>query len=995
MSSDVKGSINFQDLMLHRIHEILLVASPYDAFILEEDGRLTQQILYEYLGMNLSYAPRVWLAKNAKTGLKQLAERSYDLVIVMMRISDMDPITFGEEVKKTYPDKPVILLAFDESEISMLPQKRLAKTIDKVYIWSGNANVFPAIIKNIEDKMNMERDYKIAGIRSIVMVEDNPRYYSIVLPLIYRTALSHARSLISRSLSDTDRLLLFRARPKILLASNYEEAIDIYEKYRHNILGFISDIQFPKNKKLNQNAGLKLARYIRENDSDMPIVLQSTNSEHKEAAINANTTFIHKKSSSLIQELKNFIVNNFGFGDFVFRYKTGKEITRATNMSEFQKQLKDLPQKSLQYHASKNHFSNWIAVRGEFELASYLRKIKSSDYNNLEDLRNVLLDKINLQMDEKKDGKIVQFEAKTTNKELSFVSMSTGSLGGKARGLAFASNLLKNSDLESKYPDTIVRVPKIAVIGTDEFDSFMKANDLWKIAFNDKKSDKSITRSFLKGTLSKSLKSTLSNYLNNVKYPIAIRSSSLLEDSQYQPLAGMYSTYMLPNKDKSKSLRLEELEKAIKLVYASTFLNEPKTLIEASVHHHEEEKMAVIIMELVGKTHGDTFYPSASGLAQSFNYYPVSYMKRDEGVAYLALGLGRTIAEGEKSLRFAPKYPGLIPQYYSVKSTIDNSQNQFYALDMNKGGDLLKNSQFENTSIFSLNKAETDGELFWSGSVVSTSDNKIRDSLKDEGTRVITFPSLLKWNTAPAMDLIIDLLKIGEEALGCPVEIEFAINLNKDAQKRHEFCLLQIKPMVVGGIDKIEHNQNISKDELFCASSIALGNGVISDIKNIIFINPNEFDSSKTKYIAKEIEKINNIIPDDEKYLLIGPGRWGSSDPWLGIPVEWSQISKAKVIIEYGMHSFPVDPSFGSHFFQNVTSMRLGYFTIDHKNAEDFIDINWIKKQKPKKTSKYIDWFEIENNLIVSIDGQSGHGKIMKPKKIQKEQMDEQETSGI
>ena len=995
MSSDVKGSINFQDLMLHRIHEILLVASPYDAFILEEDGRLTQQILYEYLGMNLSYAPRVWLAKNAKTGLKQLAERSYDLVIVMMRILDMDPITFGEEVKKTYPDKPVILLAFDESEISMLPQKRLAKTIDKVYIWSGNANVFPAIIKNIEDKMNMERDYKIAGIRSIVMVEDNPRYYSIVLPLIYRTALSHARSLISRSLSDTDRLLLFRARPKILLASNYEEAIDIYEKYRHNILGFISDIQFPKNKKLNQNAGLNLARYIRENDSDMPIVLQSTNSEHKEAAINANTTFIHKKSSSLIQELKNFIVNNFGFGDFVFRYKTGKEITRATNMSEFQKQLKDLPQKSLQYHASKNHFSNWIAVRGEFELASYLRKIKSSDYNNLEDLRNVLLDKINLQMDEKKDGKIVQFEAKTTNKELSFVSMSTGSLGGKARGLAFASNLLKNSDLETKYPDTIVRVPKIAVIGTDEFDSFMKANDLWKIAFNDKKSDKSITRSFLKGTLSKSLKSTLSNYLNNVKYPIAIRSSSLLEDSQYQPLAGMYSTYMLPNKDKSKSLRLEELEKAIKLVYASTFLNEPKTLIEASVHHHEEEKMAVIIMELVGKTHGDTFYPSASGLAQSFNYYPVSYMKRDEGVAYLALGLGRTIAEGEKSLRFAPKYPGLIPQYYSVKSTIDNSQNQFYALDMNKGGDLLKNSQFENTSIFSLNKAETDGELFWSGSVVSTSDNKIRDSLKDEGTRVITFPSLLKWNTAPAMDLIIDLLKIGEEALGCPVEIEFAINLNKDAQKRHEFCLLQIKPMVVGGIDKIEHNQNISKDELFCASSIALGNGVISDIKNIIFINPNEFDSSKTKYIAKEIEKINNIIPDDEKYLLIGPGRWGSSDPWLGIPVEWSQISKAKVIIEYGMHSFPVDPSFGSHFFQNVTSMRLGYFTIDHKNAEDFIDINWIKKQKPKKTSKYIDWFEIENNLIVSIDGQSGHGKIMKPKKIQKEQMDEQETSGI
>ena len=995
MPIDAKGSINFQDLMLHRIHEILLVASPYDAFILEEDGRLTQQILYEYLGMNLSYAPRVWHAKNAKTGLKQLAERSYDLVIVMMRIADMDPITFGERVKKSYPDKPVILLAFDESEISMLPQKRLLKTIDRVYIWSGNANVFPAIIKNIEDKMNIERDYRIAGIRSIVMVEDNPRYYSIVLPLIYRTALSHARSLISRSLSDTDRLLLFRARPKILLASNYEEAIEIYNKYRHNILGFISDIQFPKNKKLNESAGLDLARHIRENDSDMPIVLQSTNPENEMAAKNADTTFIYKKSSSLIQDLKNFIVDNFGFGDFVFRHKSGKEISRATNTAEFYKKLKTLPKKSLEYHASKNHFSNWIAVRGEFELASNLRKIKSSKYNNLESLRKVLLDTINVQFDEKKVGKIVQFEPKTTIKELSFVRISTGSLGGKARGLAFASNLLKKANLGLKYPNTIVRVPKIAVIGTDEFDVFMSTNNLWKIAFNKNKSDKSITRAFLKGSLSKNLRSTLNNYLTSAKFPLAVRSSSLLEDSQYQPLAGMYSTYMLPNKNKSKSIRFEDLEKAIKLVYASTFLNEPKTLIEASVHHHEEEKMAVIIMELVGKKHDDIFYPSASGLAQSFNYYPTSYMKRDEGVAYLALGLGRTIAEGEKSLRFAPKYPGLIPQYYSVKSTIDNSQNQFYALDMRKGGRLLKNSEFENTSLYDLDRAERDGELFWSGSVVSGSDNKVRDNLKDAGIRVVTFPSLLKWNSSPALDLINELLKIGENALGCPIEIEFAINLNKHDKKKHEFCLLQIKPMVVGSIDKIEDEKKLVDSELFCSSSIALGNGIIKDIKNIIFVNPREFDPSKTKYIAREIEKINNAIPDGEKYILIGPGRWGSSDPWLGIPVEWSQISKARVIIEYGMNSFPVDPSFGSHFFQNVTSMRIGYFTIDHKIKDDFIDTKWLKNQKPKKTSKYIDWFELESKLLVSIDGQSGQGKVFKPKKSLKEQMDEQETSGI
>ena len=995
MPKDNKGPINFQDLMLHRIHEILLVASPYDAFILEEDGRLTQQILYEYLGMNLSYAPRVWHAKNAKTGLQMLAERSYDLVIVMMRISDMDPITFGEKVKKNFPDKPVILLAFDESEITTLPQKRLNKSIDRVYIWSGNANVFPAIIKNIEDSMNLERDQKIADIRSIVMVEDNPRYYSIILPLIYRTALKHAQNLISRSLSDTDRLLLFRARPKILLATNFEEALKIYKKNRNNILGFISDVQFPQKGIINQNAGIELASIIREKDSDMPIVLQSTNSDHQINAESVNASFIHKNSSSLIQDLKDFIINNFGFGDFIFRYRSGKEISRATSINEFQNALKNISTKSLEYHASKNHFSNWLAVRGEFNLSSQLRPIKIHDYNSLEDLRKAILNILYDQIDDNNDTKIVQFKSETTNKKLSFVRISTGSLGGKARGLAFANNLLKDAKLDKKYPEISIRVPKVAVIGTDEFDVFMDSNDLWKIAFDENKSDRSISNAFLKGKLSKSLRSTLRNYLNNVKSPIAVRSSSLLEDSQYQPLAGMYATYMLPNTGKSKSTRLEELEKTIKLVYASTFLKEPKALIKASVHHHEEEKMAVIIMELVGNQHENRFYPSVSGLAQSFNYYPTSYMKRDEGVAYLALGLGRTIAEGEKSLRFAPKYPGIIPQYFSIKSTVANSQNHFYALNLDKGVSLLKNNLIENTSSYDLDVAEKDGELFWAGSVISDSDNKIRDNLKDDGVRVITFPSLLKWKTAPVTDIIIEILQMGEDALGCPVEIEFAINLKNGDDEKHEFCLLQIKPMVVGGIDRIQIDEPIDKQDILSSSSVALGNGLIKDIKNIIYIDPKKFDPAKSKVIAKEIEKINRQIPEDEKYILIGPGRWGSSDPWLGIPVEWDQISKAKVIIEYGMKSFPVDPSFGSHFFQNVTSMRIGYFTIDHKNKDDFLDTKWIKNQKSKKSAKFINWIELDDPMAVSIDGQNGKGEIIKPRKSLKEKMDEQQASGI
>ncbi|MBT4318559.1 MAG: hypothetical protein HOD52_05695, partial [Candidatus Marinimicrobia bacterium] len=432
MPRDSKSSFNFQDLMLHRIHEILLVASPYDSFILEEDGRLTQQILYEYLGMNLSYAPRVWHAKNATTGLKMLSDRSYDLVIVMMRIADMDPITFGEKVKSEYPDKPIVLLAFDESEITSLPQERMQKSIDKVFIWSGNANLFPAVIKNFEDKMNFKRDYKIADIRAIILVEDNPRYYSVILPLIYRTALLHARDLISKSLSDTDRLLLFRARPKIILVSTYEEAIKYYDDYRHNILGFISDVRFPKNNELDDHAGLKLAEYIRQKDSDMPIILQSTNPHHNEDATAINASFIHKKSSSLLQELEDFIINNFGFGDFIFRNKRGKEISSASDLKSLKKSLNKIPDKTLEYHASKNHFSNWLAVRGEFSIASIIRPLKVVDFNTLDDLRKLIIEQIDMSLEANNEGRIVQYSPTTKDKSLNFVRLSTGSLGGKA-----------------------------------------------------------------------------------------------------------------------------------------------------------------------------------------------------------------------------------------------------------------------------------------------------------------------------------------------------------------------------------------------------------------------------------------------------------------------------------------------------------------------------------------------------------------------------------
>ena len=995
MATKPKASINFQDLMLHRIHEILLVASPYDAFILEEDGRLTQQILYEYLGMNLSYAPRVWHAKNASIGLQMLSNRSFDLVIVMMRIADMDPITFGEKVQESYPDKPIILLAFDESEIANLPQDRLDKTIDKVFIWTGNANVFPAIIKNIEDRMNLHRDYKIADIRAIVLVEDNPRFYSIILPLIYRTALKHARDLINKSLSDTDKVLLFRARPKIILASSYEEAVQYYDKYRHNILGFISDVRFPKGGKLDLHAGVKLIEYIRQKDLNMPVVLQSTNPEHFEDAKKVKASFIHKESATLLQDMDDFIINNFGFGDFIFRSPRGKEITRANDLVEFRKSLVKIPDKTLEYHASKNHFSNWLAVRGEFSIASRIRPLKSHNFNTLDDLRNLLIEYIDSGINAHNEGKIVQYSSTSKDKSINFVRLANGSLGGKARGLAFAKSMLSDGKINEQFSNIHSKVPKVAVIGTDEFDRFMDENKLWKTAFSNKRPDKSISKAFLRASLSKELMSTLSRYLSEVKYPIAVRSSSLLEDSQYQPLAGMYSTFMLSNSDKSKTTRLEELTKAIKLVYASTYFKEPKSLIKGSVHRHEEEKMAVIIMELIGKQHTDRFYPSASGLAQSFNYYPISYMKRKEGVAFLAVGLGRTIAEGEKSLRFSPKYPGIIPQYFSVRSTIANSQNQFYALNLKKGNQLLKYGETENTSTYDLSIAEEDGELHWAGSVVSDEDNVIRDSLRHNGTRVVTFPSLLKWKTASIPELLTQILAMGEEALGCPVEIEFAVNLHKNKSKKHEFCLLQIKPMVIGGLDRIQKFESLNKKDIICSSSVALGNGVMQNLQNIVIVDPKKFDAAHTQTIAQDIEHINSKMPKGEKFILIGPGRWGSADPWLGIPVNWDQISQAKVIIEVGMKSFPVDPSFGSHFFQNVTSMRIGYFTINHKKKNDRLDMKWINEQHVNSVTKYTKWIRLDQPVTVTIDGQTGEGSIIKPLNKALEIMDEHQSSGI
>ena len=992
ISKKTNNNWGYQDLMQYRIHEILLVSSPYDAFILEEDGKLTEQILSEYIGMNLSYAPRVWNAQSAKEATEFINKRFFDVIIIMMRISDTDPIKFSQNIKKKYPKKPLVLLAFDQSElkdISLHDQE----IFDEIFIWSGNSNVFPAAIKSIEDKKNIAKDVKTADVRTVLFIEDNPRYYSSILPVLYKEIISNTKKLMDKSLNNSQKILHMRARPKIILIKNYQKAIQYINRYRFNILGIISDLRYPHKDNKNYLSGLKLVNYLKKIDSAIPIILQTTEKNIPKELKESSIKIVKKDSSTLFKEIQNFMIDELGFGDFKLRSPYLKRIYKAKNIEELTKKIKNANTDSIKFHASKNHISNWLATRGEFDLASSFRKLRKDDFKNFNERKKYYIKLLEKEKRVSNELKIVEFSKKINDFSHNFIQVGSGSLGGKARGLAFANKLLIKKSFKNKYSKIDVRVPKIIAIGTDEFDTFMEKNNLWEIALN-VKNNKKILDKFLKSNLQKKLIAILKDIINNIEYPLAIRSSSLLEDSQYKPLAGIYSTFMLPNSSRSKSNRLNQLIEAIKRIYASTFFQNPKSLLNNSDHRLEEEKMGIIIMELAGKKHNELFYPSFSGVAQSYNYYPVSYMKRNEGVIFAALGLGKTIVDGEKSLRFSPKYPKILSQYYSVKSTINNSQNKFYALDMNKGKNPLKYGEAKNLKKYNLSIAEKDKELSNIASTI-TSDNILRDSLKYSGTRVITFANIIKYNRFPLTNIVQDIMILGQKALGCPVEIEFAINLNEN--KPDEFCLLQIKPMVIGTKTEELNIKNYKKKDIsFCYSDQVMGNGEINSINHIVYIDPKKFKREKTKEIAKEIGIINDKLGSKNKYLLIGPGRWGTSDRWLGIPVNWEQINYAKAIIEIGIDELDSDPSFGSHFFQNITNLKIGYFTIRKKYSNKNIDWRWLNKNKSIFESNYVKVISLEKSLVVKIDGINGNGIILKSEEtVSIEPMNEEDSTGI
>jgi len=983
------SKIDFQDLMGHRIHEILLVASPYDAFILEEDGHLTEQILTEYIGMNFNYAPRVTRVSTGRQAMRIIKKKKFDLIILMLRIEDQDPISLGKRIKESYPKKPVILLSFDETELKQLPNEISPKSINRVFIWSGDAVVFPAIIKYIEDRKNAKQDIANGDVRSILLIEDSPRMYSVLLPLIYKEIMYQTKNLVNRSLSQSKRLLHLRGRPKILLTPNYETAQKFFKQYKNNMIGIISDVRFPKKGVKYSEAGLDFAKWARDIDPSIPILLQSTQRENEKMADDINANFLHKESPTLLNDLREFMISNFGFGDFIFRLPNEQEVERANTIEQFVKGIESIPVESLLYHANSHHFSNWLAARTEFGLASKLRQIFAHDFNSGESLRSFLLKRLHSHKEDSKENVLDYASARFNSDRSDFFRLCGGSLGGKARGLGFARSMINNSGIKKKFKDINIRVPKCAVIGTNEFDQFMKDNKLWEMALLGT-DDKKLEKAFLNARLSIDLTLKLEVFIKENKHPLAVRSSSLLEDSQYQPLSGTYETYMLANNSRSDKKRLNELTAAIKRVFTSTFKGEARSLLDNTAHRIQEEKMAILIQEVVGIPYnGQRFYPSFSGVLQSVNYYPVSYMKRDEGVAYLALGFGRTIVDGEKCLRISPEYPTILPQFYSIRSTKQSSQNEFYGLPLR-----AKDQREDDLLSYGLKQAEEDGSLKWSGSVISHEDGTIRDTLSTSGSRIVSFAPILKWDTIPFSKLAKEMLSLGKKALGCPVEIEFAVNMHEDMKP--EFCLLQIKPMVLTGLYRSKNDTGIESKKLFCKSSVTLGDGRVDNIKDLIIIKENSFDPSKTQDIAKEVSKLNKKFKNKHKYVIAGPGRWGSADPWLGIPVQWRQISQAKAIIEVGLEDLPIDPSFGSHFFQNITSLHVAYFTVNPKNKNDQLNLEWLNDDHLLESNQYTEWYHFNDPITITLDGTTGDGEIYQPNANNGPlNMDEEESSGI
>lgn len=964
---------SFHELMTRRIAEILLVSSTYDAYIMQEDGPLAERIIHEYRGLNLSRPPRLSWISNGREALEEICDGEYDLVIVMPHIGDMDSLDLCAKIKECNKELPVYYFAYDAGHL-LEEQEYFDRTIiDRTLLWSGNTDLLLAVVKNQEDQMNVQLDTALANIRVIIFVEDSPFFLSSLLPVLYREIVLQTQAVMDDSMNEKDRLLRMRTRPKILVAENYEEAWQLYEKYNKYLFCVISDVRFNMGGVEDSQAGIKLLEKIKEQKPDMPLLVLSTEHENRAAAEAIPALFSDKNSPRLHNDLDTFFKHSLGFGDFIFRLESGEIVGRAKNLRAMANILKTLPGESLKYHAERNDFSRWLMARFEMDIAQRVRPVMFDDFSGVEEARQFLITVIRNKLKKRQMGLVSDFVHDEFDPDNDFVKIGKGSLGGKARGLAFISNLLRQEDSENAvtFEDIDFSLPKTMVITTEGFDLFAQQNNIFGSLTN-APGDKEVEEIFLQTSFPEELRQDLLLFLEHTHYPLAIRSSAILEDAHYRASAGAYNTYMLPNNDPSTEVRLAQLIKAIKLIYSSIFQETPRILAKNSVYRQEDDKMAVIIQQLVGKQYGDFFYPAVSGVAQSYNFYPVSYMKPDEGVAHIALGLGKIVVDGGVALRFSPRYPQLLPQFSSIDDILRNSQRFFYALHMKNGEDmpldkLLKRIEIdEAASHFPVKKL---------ASTYSMEDSRLRDFFTGDGYPVITFASILKFGEVPLGKLLNRLLEIGEKGMGCPVEMEFAVNL--DANTKPHFYLLQIRPMAVA---QNRLNVTLTPAELasaWCYSDMTMGQSQEKSVSSIVFVKPDTFDTAKTREIARQLESLNAQLKNDgRKYLLIGPGRWGSSDRWLGIPINWNGITEAHTIIETTSEKLHADPSQGSHFFHNITSLGINYLVIPPK-GESYIDLSWLEGQPAAKETEHLRYVELEKPALLKIDGTTSKGVLL------------------
>ncbi len=968
----------FDSLMHFRVKHILLVASMYDSFVLEEDGKLTDLIYSEYLELNLTITPHVKRASNAAEALDILRTQEIDLVIIFKRVADIDVVSFGRSVKTFNPEMPVVLLAYSDRELALLADRDLESAVDRVFMWTGDVKLFLSIIKLEEDRRNVDRDTELVGVRVIVLVEDSAKYYSSFLPLLYTEIMQQTRALMTEGLNISDKLLRMRARPKILLAHTYEQGWRLLEKYRHYLLGLISDFRFPKGGRLDEDAGLQLVRGIRGQISDLSVVMQSSDAGNQTVAWENRCGFVHKQSRTLNSDLDRIIKEYFGFGDFVFRLPDGAAIATATDFRSLERCLAEVADESIIYHGSRNHFSNWLMARTEFDLAARLRPRKVTEFKDAAAIRRYLIDTFKSFRHEKQRGVIADFSRRKFDLLSDFVRIGSGSLGGKGRGLAFINALLTRYKIHDRFEGVRIGVPLSVIIGTDVFDEFMDRNNLWAGALSDE-ADRTLVREFLRASLPRAVVNDLKAFLDVVDYPLAVRSSSMLEDSHLQPFAGVFDTHMLANSHADKSVRLQQLETAIKTVYSSTFSKRARHYHESVGNRVEEEKMGVIIQRAVGTRYGDAFYPTFAGVALSHNYYSIDGVKPDEGVVYVALGLGKTIVEGMNCLRFCPRYPRKVPQFATIKDMRDSSQKEFFAIDMSDPSVFPEPGGETGLVRLSVAAAEADGTLQAVCSTYSPDNDRVYTGCSRPGIRLVTFAPILKAGLFPLAEISDYLLNLGSVGLNCPVEIEFAVNLTPPPGKAKECAFLQIRPMIKDLQFQIVSVEGVTESRIVGRSEQALGNMRDDTIRDVLVVPPDRFDRSKTVEIAEQIGKFNDALrADGRHYLLIGPGRWGTRERWLGIPVSWDQISSARVIVEAAYGDFCPDPSFGTHFFHNLTSFHIGYLTINQSARNGFIDWEWLLKQPTLSETTHLRHLSLPESLEIRIDGRSGRAVILK-----------------